>query len=83
MEPDKFRESRQAINRQCENINLLIDQKDRETSQVCYQEAYTQVDILRPQAEGEIQERSVKNLGLKLKALSISIEKLKPKKKTS
>ena len=81
MEPNKFRESRQAINRQCENINLLITQKDRETSQVCYDAVYIQVDKLRPKAEGEIQERSVKNLGLKLKGLLIGIEKLKPKKR--
>ena len=81
MEPNKFRESRQAINRQCENINLLITQKDRETSQTCYDEVYILVDKLTPKAEGEIQERSVKNLALKLKGLLIGIEKLKPKKR--
>jgi hypothetical protein len=81
MEPDKFRESRLAINRQCENINLLIVQKDRETSQVCYEEVSALVDILTPKAEGEVQERSVKNLSLKLKGLLIGIEKLKPKKR--
>ncbi len=81
MEPNKFRESRQAINRQCENINQLIALKDRETSQICYDEVYIRVDKLTPKAEGEIQERSVKNLALKLKGLLIAIEKLKPKKR--
>ena len=81
MEPDKFRESRQAINRLCENINLLIDQKDLEASKDGFQEVASKLDMLKPQAEGEIQERSVKNLGIKLKGLSIFIAKLKPKKK--
>jgi len=81
MEPNKFRESRQEINRLCENINLLIEQKALEASKERYQEVYTQLDILKPQAEGEIQERSVKNLSIKIKALSSYIDKLKPKKK--
>ncbi len=81
MEPDKFRESRQAINRMCENINLLIDQKDLEASKEGFEKVSSQLDILTPQAEGEIQERSVKNLSIKLKGLSIYIAKLKPKKK--
>lgn len=81
MEPNKFRESRQAINKHCENIDLLIKQKDRETSLVHHEEVAILVDKLTPKAEGEIQERSVKNLGLKLKGLLIAIEKLKPKKR--
>lgn len=79
MEPDKFRESRQEINRMCENVHALIDQKALEASKEGYQEVNERLDILRPQAEGEIQERSVKNLGLKLKNLSNLISKLKPK----
>lgn len=81
MEPDKFRESRQAINRLCKNINLLIEQKELESSTEGYEAVCSKLDILRPQAEGEIQKRSVKNLGIKIKGLSTQIGKLKPKKK--
>jgi len=82
MEPNKFRESRQAINRLCENINLLIDQKDLEASKQGFEEVNSKLDVLRPQAEGEIQKRSVKNLGIKINGLSTYIAKLKPKKKS-
>lgn len=81
MEPDKFRESRQAINRLCKGVDLLIEQKDLEASNEGFAEVRSKLDILTPQAEGEIQERSVRNLGIKLKGLSILIAKLKPKKK--
>ncbi|WP_457551011.1 hypothetical protein [Desulfobacula sp.] len=81
MEPNKFRESRQAINRLCGNINLLIEQKDLEASQEGFLEVDSKLNILKPQAEGKIQKRSVKNLGIKLKGLTALIAKLKPKKK--
>jgi len=81
MEPDKFRKSRQAINRLCKDIDLLIEQKELESSTEGYEEVSSKLDILRPQAEGEIQKRSVKNLGIKIKGLSTHIAKLKPKKK--
>ena len=83
MDPNKFRESREAINRLCENINLLIDQKALEASKECYKEVNEHLDILRPQAEGKIQKRSVKNLGSKLRVLSTRIKKLKPRKTSS
>jgi hypothetical protein len=79
MEPDKFRESRQEINRMCKNVHALIDQKALEESQVGYEKVHEQLSILKPLAEGEIQKRSVKNLGIKLKNLSTLIRKLKPK----
>jgi len=81
MEPDKFRESRQAINRLCKGIDLLIEQKDLEASNEGFVEVKSKLDILTPLAEGEIQERSVRNLSIKLKGLTILIAKLKPKKK--
>lgn len=81
MEPNKFRESRQAINRMCANIDVLIGQKDLENSRECHEEVSSKLDILTPLAEGEIQERSVKNLSVKLRGLSTLIAKLKPKKK--
>lgn len=80
MEPDKFRKSRQAINRMCDNIYSLIEEKDLEASKECHEEVSSKLEVLVPQAEGEIQERSVKNLGVKLSALSTHISKLKPKK---
>jgi len=67
----------------CENINTLIDKKDLETSKECYQEVASQLDILKPQAEGEIQKRSVKNLSVKINALLTYIDKLKPKSKAA
>ncbi len=79
MEPDKFRESRQEINRMCKNVHSLIDQKALEESKQGYEKVNEQLKILKPQAEGEIQKRSVKNLGIKLKNLSTLIHKLKPK----
>lgn len=81
MEPDKFRKSRQAINRLCKDIDQLIEQKELEPSKEGFEEVSSRLDILRPQAEGEIQKRSVKNLGIKLKGLSTHIAKLKPKKR--
>jgi len=80
MEPNQFRESRQAINRLCDNISSLIDQNAVEASKDCYKEVNDRLEALIPQAEGEIQERSVKNLGTKLRMLSGLIGKLKPKK---
>jgi hypothetical protein len=79
MEPDKFRESRQEINRMCKTVHALIDQKDLEESRAGYEKVHEQLSVLKPQAEGEIQKRSVKNLGIKLKNLSTLIHKLKPK----
>ncbi len=80
MEPNKFRKSRQAINRKCDNIDKLIEDNSVEESKVCFEQVHGELDILRPQAEGEIQERSVKNLGMKLNSLSSRISKLKAKR---
>ncbi|WDP89155.1 MAG: hypothetical protein HUN04_05195 [Desulfobacter sp.] len=82
MEPNKFRESRQAINRMCEHIDLLIEKKAVEESKTSFEEVNSELENLRPQAEGEIQERSVKNLGMKLNILAGRISKLKEKKAT-
>ncbi|MBA3011770.1 MAG: hypothetical protein KKF12_01055 [Proteobacteria bacterium] len=83
MEPDKFRKSRQAINRLCKNVDNLIEEKSLEASKEIYEEAYAQWETLNPLAEGEIQERSVKNLSVKINGLSMRIGKLKPAKKPS
>ncbi len=81
MEPNKFRNSRVAINQRCDEIRNLIDEKDRENALIMHKKASSMLDRLTPKAEGEIQERSVKNLSFKLRALSTLIEKIKPKKK--
>ncbi len=81
MEPNKFRNSRVAINLKCDEIRKSIDEKDRENSLIVHKRVSSMLDKLTPNAEGEIQERSVKNLSFKLKALSTLIEKIKPKKK--
>lgn len=80
MDPNQFRESRQAINRLCDNIDQLIEAKSMEDSKECLEEVHVKLDTLRPHAEGEIQLRSVKNLGMKLNGLAFRISKLKPKK---
>jgi hypothetical protein len=83
MDPNKFRESRQAINRLCKSADTLIEEKSLEGSKEIHEEAYAKWEILNPQAEGEIQERSVKNLSVKINGLSMRIAKLKPAKKPS
>ena len=80
MEPDRFRDSRQAINRLCDNMNGFIEANDIEASRQCWEKAREQLDVLIPQADDEIQERSVKNLGLKIKHLLSLIDKIKVKK---
>ncbi len=80
MEPNKFRESRTEINRVIENLSSFIDKKELDASKACHQEVSTLIDALRPKAEGEIQQRSVRNLNMRVNALSTRIAKLKPKK---
>ncbi len=78
MEPDQFRESRVAINRLCDNILQMIDAKKTEKAKSYHNEASEQLDQLRSQAEGEVQERSIKNLASKVNMLSMQIQKIKP-----
>lgn len=83
MEPNKFRESREAIKQLCQIISHSIEKKDLEASKEIYEKAFARLEDLKPQAEGEIQERSVKNLGVKMHILQIYMNKLKPAKKKS
>ena len=77
MEPSKFRESRQSINRLCEQMAQLIEKNAVDESKACFDQAHGQLDELRPQAAGDIQKRSVKNLALKLRGIEGKISKLK------
>jgi hypothetical protein len=79
MEPTKFRESRLAINRLCDQMDQLIEQKEVDESRACFDQAFGELDELRPKASGDIQERSVKNLAMKLKGMEVRIAKLKTK----
>ncbi|MCF6247908.1 MAG: hypothetical protein L3J69_11160 [Desulfobacula sp.] len=81
MEPNKFREARIEIGQVCEHIAVLVANKEGEEAKSDFEKANQLLDTLTPKAEGEIQERSVKNLGLKIKAASMAIEKMKPAKK--
>jgi len=81
MDPNQFREARVRINELCNNIAVLADKKDIETSKETYEKATQLLESLTPQAEGEIQERSVKNLGLKIKVADMLIGKIKPLRK--
>ncbi len=78
MEPDQFRESRLAINHLCDSILKMIDAKNAEKANSCHDEAREKLEILRSGAEGEVQERSVKNLTSKVNMLSMQIQKIKP-----
>jgi hypothetical protein len=81
MEPNKFRESRLAINQMVQNTMNIIDQNELDASNEAFQDVSSRLDILTPQAEGEVQERSVKNLRIRVNALTTLIAKIKPKKK--
>ncbi len=80
MEPNKFRESRISINRMYEKIDELIEAKAFEESQNRFEKVSADLEALRPEAEGEIQKRSVKNLGMRLNNLDSRIRKLKTKR---
>ena len=79
MEPSKFRESRLSINRLCEQMDQLIENKEVDESRACFDQAFGELDELTPKASGDIQERSVKNLAMKLKGMKSRISKLKTK----
>lgn len=83
MDPNQFRETRIEISQLCESIQALTDINDEETSKKKIDQAGVLLKGLTPKAEGEIQERSVKNLGLKIKAATSLIDKMKTTKKPS
>lgn len=83
MEPSKFRESRLSINRLCEQMDQLIESKAVDESRACFDQAFGELDELKPKASGDIQKRSVKNLAMKLKGMEGRISKLKTKGTTS
>ncbi|EIM65156.1 hypothetical protein [Desulfobacter postgatei] len=79
MEPSKFRESRVSINRLCDQMDQLIEQEEVDESRACFEQAFGELDELKPKVSGDIQERSVKNLAMKLKGMKERISKLKTK----
>ncbi len=81
MDPNKFREARVEISKVCEKIAVLVADKDGDAAKSDFEKANQLLDVLTPEAEGEIQERSVKNLSWKIKAASMAIDKMKPAKK--
>ena len=83
MEPNKFRESRLSINRLYDKIDQLIEEKAVEESKSRFEKVSADLDALRPEAEGDIQKRSVKNLAIRLNHLDTRIQKLKTKRTTS
>lgn len=80
MEPNQFRETRVRITQLCNDIVLLVDKKDADASNEALDKASKLLEVLTPEAEGEIQERSVKNLELKIRVASSLIKKMKPLK---
>lgn len=83
MDPNQFREARLEINRLFNEIEQCIEKKAAQPSKEIHEKASDLLDELSPQAEGEIQERSVKNLGMKMNMLQGQIKKLKPKKSSA
>ena len=83
MEPNKFRESRLSINRMYDKIDQLIEKNAVEESKSSLEQANADLDALRPEAEGDIQKRSVKNLAIRLNHLDTRIQKLKTKRTVS
>lgn len=80
MKPEEFREARLKINGLCKQVEKAADQKDPESAQELLEQAKTKLETLFPQAEGEIQERSVRNLKLKIKNAKLISEKIKAPK---
>lgn len=81
MDPDQFREVRVKISQLYDNVMILAEENDAQASKDKLSQAIVLLDGLTPQAEGDIQERSVKNLGMKYNALSGLIDKIKVTKK--
>lgn len=81
MDPDQFRKNRVKINQLCEAVQTCADASDAEAAKKKLSQAETTLEELTPQAEGEIQERSVKNLGIKINAAIGIIAKIKPPKR--
>lgn len=76
MEPNKFRESRLSINRKYEKLDQLIEDKAVDECRTRFEKVSADLEALRPEAEGEIQERSVKNLDIRLNSFDSRIQKL-------
>ena len=84
MDPDQFRKARIKINQLCETIRTLADENNAELSKKKLVQSSALLEDLIPQAEGEIQKRSVKNLGIRINGVSALIDKIKiPKKKAA
>lgn len=83
MDPDQFRKTRITINELCVDIKFFADKNDAETSNKKLSRANLLLEKLLLQAEGEIQERSVKNLRFTINAASALIDTIKPGKKPS
>ena len=80
MEPNEFRKSRKAIQRMCDKIDMLIKKKSVSESKSNFKKVSAKLDSLTPEAKGEIQKRSVKNLAVRLRQLAPRISKLKPRR---
>ena len=78
MDPDNFRKRRIEIKRLCEEIAILSEENDADSSNKKITLARSLLEELADQADGEIQKRSVENLGTKIKVSSLLIDKIKP-----
>ena len=83
VEPDQFRKTRIKINELNEDIKTLADKNDADSSKAKLSQAHSLLETLDQEAEGEIQNRSVKNLKSKLKFAAIAVGKIKPGKSTA
>ena len=83
MDPDQFRKIRIEINRLNQDIKINVEKGNEIPAIEQLAQASALLEELRAKAAGEIQARSVKNLGSKLKFASILIEKINISQKTS
>lgn len=79
MNPDEFRKIRLEINKLCDEVEILSEKHDADACNKKIDRAGVCVETLTEQAEGEIQERSVKNLKYRIKYATLLTSKIKIK----
>jgi len=80
MDPNLFRKSRERIERICEKLDILIEEKAVREANESLQSAQDLIQGLSKHAQGEIQQRSVRNLRDRAKILSENIDTILSKR---
>lgn len=80
MDPEQFRESREKIEQICQDIDVLIKKKAVREIAEKLQCAQDLLKSLSKLAQGDVQKRSVTNLGVSIRILSEKIDKILSKR---